>query len=65
MGTPVTRCTQVSKRTTWAARANAASVPAASPTSASTVTFVAMSSHTRGASGATAARLAVTAGSTA
>ena len=40
IGTPVTRGTHVSRRTTWAARANAASVAAESPAWESTQTFV-------------------------
>ena len=56
------RCTHVSSRTTWAARENAVSTAAASPTSESTHTFDVVSSQTIGASEAAAVRLAVTAG---
>ena len=59
----MTRCTHVSNRTTWAARANARSTAAGSPAFVSTHTFDLASPQMIGASGATAARLPVTAGS--
>src|ERR687891_585902 len=61
--TPVTRWTNVSSLTTWAARANTASTVAASPTSTSTHTLDVVPSYRMGAPAAAAARLAVVAGS--
>ena len=51
IGTPVTRCTQVSSRTTCAARANAAAVAASSPTSISRHRLPGAVSHSSGAAG--------------
>jgi len=63
IGTPVTRWIQLSKLTTWAAFANARSVAAASPTSASRKTFEGAWSQTSGAFGSAAAAVSTTAGS--